>query len=328
MKYELKYDCMEYLEKSELPWIKYNLHSFNKNNDSCAEDLKSILLNNEFIKSLIDESLQWPNVPLKRHNDAKHIIHKICLLLDLGLNNKDTAMKEIADKILSNHSDDGAFLTMLNISKNYGGTGEDDLQWLVCDFPILLYIMIKLGLENDERVIKAISFLKSIVSDNGWRCVGAVEKFRGPGRKADYCPYGTLVSLKAFSLLPQYHNEDFIKNGIDSILNHWRNQKERKMYMFGIGTDFKKLKYPNIWFNIVHVVNVLSHFEYAVKSKELNEMISIIIDKQLSTGGFIPESIYTAFKGCDFGQKKIESETLTYTIFSIFERLKEVDYHK
>ena len=315
MNFKLKYSCEKILESSEIPWVKYNLGK--------SDEMKTKLLNDEFIKELIGESLQWPDMPLLRHNDAKHIIHKICMLLDFGMTYEDEPMKEIADKILANQSDDGAFLTMLNISQNFGGTGENQLQWIVCDFPILVYIMVKLGLQNDARVAKAIDFLKSISSDVGWRCVGSVEKFRGPGRKDDYCPYGTLVSLKAFALLPQYHNDDFIKNGIDSILKHWREQKERKVYMFGIGTDFRKLKYPNIWFDVVHVVGVLSHYEYAAKSKEFGEMAAIIADKQQVSGGFIPESVYMAYKQYDFGQKKTESDTLTYIIYNIFNQLKK-----
>ncbi|MEX1376231.1 MAG: hypothetical protein AB1Z23_02045 [Eubacteriales bacterium] len=317
MNYGLKYSCEDFLSRSELPWVKYAL-------SSSADDKKE-MLGNTFIKETVNECLQWPDMPLLRHNDAKHIIHKICILLDLGMTYEDAEMKTIANKILSNQSDDGALLTMLNIAKNFGGNGENELGWIVCDFPILLYILLKLGLENDERTQKAIGLLKAISSEVGWQCVGAIEKFRGPGRKTDYCPYGTLVSLKAFSMLEQYHQDDFIIGGIDSILSHWKNQKERKIYMFGIGTDFRKLKYPNVWFDIVHVVRVLGCFEHARKSKEFGEMISIIADKQLNTGGFIPESIYTAYKQYDFGQKKKESETLTYMIYTIFKNLEKYD---
>lgn len=325
---ELKYDCLNILENSDLSWIRYNLEL--KRNGLCdyTRELKGRLLGDERIVSLLDEASKWPAIPLSRHNDAKHIIHKIHLLLDFGLNYQDKQMKDIAEKILANQSEEGAFLTLLNISKNFGGSGEDTLQWIICDFPILLYILIKLGLENDKRVTKAIDFLVSISSDNGWRCVGALEKFRGPGKKTDYCPYGTLVSLRTFSLLPQYHEEDFIRAAIDSILKHWKNQKERKVYMFGIGTDFRKLKYPNIWFDIVHVVRVLSGYEYARRSREFKEMTQIIVDKQQENGGFIPESIYMAYKGWDFGQKKAVSETLTYEIYEIFYELTKAELSK
>lgn len=319
---KLEYDCTNILENSKLPWIKYNMALYEHGDLSHAKELKNSLLQDNRIKQLLLEVIQWPDIPLKRHNDASHIIHKICLLLDFGLSNEDQAMREVAEKILANQSGDGAFLTCLNIPSVFGGSGKDSLEWIVCDFPILLYIVLKLGFEKDERVKKAVGFLKSIASDNGWRCVGSLEKFRGPGRKTDHCPYGTLVSLKAFSLLPQYHNDDFIRAGIDSILNHWKNQNERKIYMFGIGTDFRKLKYPNIWFDIVNTLRVLSKYKYARESNEFNEMLNIVREKQLDTGGFIPESIYMPWKGWDFGQKKVQSDSLTYQIARIFRNIE------
>lgn len=311
---QLKYDCTNFLKNSKFLWVQYNLETDSNGLSSRAKDLKYKLLQDSSIKNLLYDSIQWPKIVLKRHNDANHILNKICLLIDFGLTIDDAPMLEIANKILSHQSEEGAFLSTLNISKSYGGSGEDSLEWLVCDFPILLFILLKLGFENDNRVMKAIDCLINISSDNGWRCVGSLPKFRGPGRKDDFCPYGTLVSLKAFSLLPKYHESDFVLTGIDAILNFWKHQKEQKIYMFGIGTDFRKLKYPNIWFDIVHVLRILSHYEYAKTSNEFREMASIIIDKQQTNGGFIPESIYMAWKGWDFGQKKVVSDSLTYQI--------------
>jgi hypothetical protein len=319
---ELNYSCLDYLKKSELPWIKYKISKkLNPNDCEQITNLKKILLSDGRITKILDEAKKWPEPPLSRHSDVKHIIHKICLLLDFGLDNQDNEIKEISEKILANQDDKGAFLSTILIPKAYGGADEPALQWLMCDFPILLYILIYLGLKENKQVVKAIEFLKSIVDDNGWRCQGSVEKFRGPGRKADHCPNGTLISLKVFSMLPEFHSEEFIKNGIDAILNQWVNRKERKIYMFAMGTDFKKLKYPNHWFDIVHVCRVLSRFEYAKKAEPFLEMLQIIKDKQLSNGGFVPESAYTEYKGWDFGQKKEASPSLTYAIWDTFENL-------
>ncbi len=32
---------------------------------------------------------------------------------------------------------------------------------------------------------------------------------------------------------------------------------QKKYFLFGIGTDFHKLKYPLIWYDILHVSDVL-----------------------------------------------------------------------
>lgn len=320
---QLKFDAFSFLKKSDLPWIKYNIGKRFSHNSKDLAELRKKLLDNSKIKALIEECKVWPEAPLKRHNDAKHIIHKMCLLIDFGLNTKNEDFKEIVENILKNQSEDGAFLSMLDIPKNYGGSGQPALEWLLCDFPILLYILVKNGYKSDERIIKAISFLESLISENGWHCLGSVKKFRGPGRKADHCPYATLLSLKVFSLLSEYHDKNFIKIGIDAILNHWEIRTEKRYYLFAMGSDFKKLKYPNIWFNIVNVCKVLSKFAYARESRAFQEMLNIIINKQQENGGFIPESIYTAYKDWDFGQKKEGSPSLTYSIWEMFEDIQQ-----
>ena len=194
----LKYDCTNILKNSELLWIQYNLEVESNGLSERAIEIKRRLTQENEIRMMLNDSKQWPNAVLKKHNDANHIIHKICLLLDFGFSVNDAPMAEIAKNIVSHQSESGAFLSTLNISKSYGGSGEDSLEWLLCDFPILIYILLRLGLEEDTRVKKAVNFLVGLASDNGWRCVGSISKFRGPGRKTDYCPYGTLVALKAF----------------------------------------------------------------------------------------------------------------------------------
>ena len=38
-------------------------------------------------------------------------------------------------------------------------------------------------------------------------------------------------------------------------------ESERKEYLFGMGTDFRKLKAPLVWLDILHVLDVLSRFK-------------------------------------------------------------------
>jgi len=308
---DLKYHVLEYLKKSSVPWIKYNL-------GFCDADE---VLMDERIQQLIAEAKCKDDIVLKRHNDAKHPMHKTALLADLGLTKEHRDIAIIAENIMKHQNEFGAFLSMQNIPSNFGGTGRDEYEWVLCDFPTYLYSLIKFGYKDDERVIKAVGFLKSMAQDNGFGCASSIPKFNGPGKRSDHCPYSNLIALKVFSLMPEYHSEEFIIKAINELLNMWRTQGKRKYRMFGIGTDFRKLKFPNIWFTIVHVLTGLSYYEYARKSPEFREMLEVIANKQTGLGGFIPESIYMNFKPFDFGQKKVESDTLTYQIYTIFNRL-------
>ena len=97
----------------------------------------------------------------------------------------------------------------------------------------------------------------------------------------------------------------------------WKNRKKIKPYLFGMGTDFNKLKAPFIWYDILHLTSILSHFKTFHKEKFFKEFVSIINNKADENGLYTPESVYRAWKGFDFGQKKIPSDWLLFQITKI-----------
>lgn len=320
---ELKYDALDYLKKQPQPWIQYQIAKSLGAGAKEQEEKKRKLLCDPNIIELIESIAKWPEPPLVRHNDARHPIHRIQLLLDMGFAETDSFIKEVAEKILDQQDRSGALLSLLHIPESYGGAPEPAFGWMSCDFPLLLGILLRLGLAKDPRVSAALDFLIEISFDNGFRCTGSFPKFRGPGKKADYCPIGTLYALQACALVPSLHSEPCVQAAIDSLIDHWENSRERKVYMFAMGTDFRKLKYPNHWFDILHLIRVLGNFHYARSRAAFKEMVSIVANKQQEDASFIPESVYLSFKGWDFGQKKIPSPTLTWAVWEIFRNIKE-----
>ena len=312
----LKYDPIPFLESSEEPWIKYNLLELQGKDNSKEFEVMS---NDKQVQALIDECIRWPDPPIKRHNDAHHPIQKIELLADFGLDTRDKWIKAICNLILDNRSEDGYFASKIEIPERWGGKGTWTMDWMMCDAPILLYALQKFGI-NNEFTDEAARMLVWNSDNNGWRCRSSVPKFKGPGRKDDYCPYGNLIALKAISL-SKYKDTDPVQSGIDSHILHWENRSGKKIRMFGIGTTFMKLKYPNIWFDVLHVVDVLSRYSQAREYSEFWEMWEIIKGKQQPEGGFVPESIWKAWSEWSFGQKKEPSPWMTMRIAQIADRL-------
>ena len=311
----LNYDPVPYLEQSSEPWIRYNLKRI-QNKENSAEFKE--LTQNPRIQALIDECVTWPEPPLKRHNDAAHPIHKIEFLADIGLDVRDEWIKALTNLIMGNRSEEGFFQSRVEIPERWGGKGTSELMWLLCDTPILIYALQRFSIDN-EYTREATRMLIWLSENNGWRCRGSNPKFRGPGKKVDYCPYANLITLKALSL-GEYKDTEAVQNGIDSHILHWGNHS--RIYMFGMGTNFKKLKYPNIWYDILHVVDVLSRYPYAQEFDEFWEMWSLIREKQQPGGGFIPESIWREWSSWSFGQKKEPSPLMTLRILEIANRLK------
>ena len=91
--------------------------------------------------------------------------------------------------------------------------------------------------------------------------------------------------------------------------------------MFYMGTDFRKLKAPAMWYDIVSVADLLSKFDFVKTDSRFCEMIDLIQGKQNADGMFIPESVYQKFKGWDFGQKKTVSPYLSYLCIRLLKRV-------
>jgi hypothetical protein len=90
--------------------------------------------------------------------------------------------------------------------------------------------------------------------------------------------------------------------------------------MFFMGTDFRKLKAPLFWYDLMHVLDVLSHFEWVRMDKRFQQMSRVLESKADSDGRYTPESIWTAWKDWDFSQKKMPSPGLTFFVQRILKR--------
>ena len=170
---------------------------------------------------------------------------------------------------------------------------------------------------------RAVEHLVGLVDDNGWRCVAAPElgKFKGPGRKSDPCPIVNVFALKALSQVPQLLDSPATRAGAEMLLWHWEHQGERKIYMFGIGTDFRKLKYPFVWYDILHVVDVLSRFSFVHADPWFQEMVKTITTQADEEGRYTAGSMYRAWKGWSFTDKKNPSPWLTFLVLRVQRRM-------
>jgi hypothetical protein len=81
--------------------------------------------------------------------------------------------------------------------------------------------------------------------------------------------------------------------------------------MFYMGTDFRKLKAPYVWYDLLHVIEVLTQFPWLCGDPRLSEMRDLLASKADADGRFTPESVWMYWKGWEFGQKKVPSRWVT-----------------
>ena len=305
----------EYILNNGDHWLQYamRLNVLNESKES-LKDLRLLALSDAKIIGYLNDIADYHGVLVRNHKDPDLPIHKLLFLLDMGFDTDVPEIRTAVGKIMEHKSSTGVYKSLTNIPKHFGGNGEDTFGWCLCDAPLLLYALLKAKVDYSKHIKQGVDYLVAFHTDYGFPCTVSHEfgKFRGPGRKDDPCPYASLVMLKLLSEIPEYIESEVARNTTMSLLSLWENSLKRHPYMFYMGTDFRKLKAPAMWYDIISVVDVLTHFESVKSDSRFIEMISVIKNKKDSDGLFTPEAVYQKFKGWDFGQKKTPSPYLTY----------------
>jgi hypothetical protein len=310
------------------PWVEYRTRIDLLNqceNEPAVTKARKELLSHPKIRGLLDELRNWPGTILSSHKSASQSYHKLAFIADLGLRRDDPHVEEIIGKVYEKKSLEGPFQLPMAIPAHFGGSGCDEWAWALCDAPTILYSLVKFGLHEDGQVQKAVKYLIGLSRENGWPCAVSKElgKFRGPGRKDDPCPYANLVMLKVLLQFEEWRDSEYAHAGVECLLDLWKKSRELHPYMFYMGTDFRKLKAPFIWYDILHVLDTLSQFRWLINDPRLREMVEIVKSKANCEGKYVPESEWTAWKGWDFGQKKEPSRWITFLVLRAFQRIGE-----
>jgi len=321
---------IQWLLDSDEPWTRYRTLLDLLGRTEAAPEVQTArreMLAHPFVRDLVEEAATWPGYPLKRHNDAKHPLHHVSVLADFGLKAEHPGVGSVISALMSQQDPGGSFQTLMQLYKRFGGVEGEHWVWMMCDAPTVLYGLLNFGLYGDPDVKRAVDHMVAHIRYNGWPCaVGEPlsDKFRGPGRRDGPCPYANLISLKAVSLIPDMLESEIAQTGAEMLLWHWEHQKERKLYLFAMGTDFRKLKYPFVWYDILHVADVLSRFPFVHNDSRFREIVASITDQADEQGRYTANSMYRAWKGWSFADKKNPSPWLTFLVYRIQHRMKMV----
>ena len=316
---------IDWLLKSEEPWTRYRTLVDLLTVPESEQEVISArqeMLNHPHIIELIEKAAAWPGYPLKRHNDAKHPLYAISTLADFGVKAGDPGMRQVISRVLEHQSPEGMLETQVFIPKAFGGSDTADWSWMLCDSPTLLYSLLAFNRSDSSDLEPALKHISSLVNDNGWRCIVSpgLGKFKGPGRREDPCPIANVYALKVLSVSGDTSGESS-RMGTDMLLHHWQLRRDKKYFLFGMGTDFAKLKYPFVWYDILHVVDVLSRFPGVHSDPHFGEMVEVITKQADVDALYTANSMYMAWKGWSFADKKNPSPWITFLVLRILKRL-------
>ena len=130
-----------------------------------------------------------------------------------------------------------------------------------------------------------------------------------------------VYALKALAQVPEMRDGPATRAGVEMLLSHWEQRGQQKYYLFGIGADFCKLKYPFVWYDILHVADVLSRYPTARTDPRFQEMVNAIAAQADEDGRYTAGSMYQAWQGWSFADKKHPSPWLTFLALRVLRHM-------
>jgi hypothetical protein len=328
MSIDTKKDTIEWLMEGPA-YVRYrtmlDLLGLDCSNEAALK-AREAMLTDQGVRSLMSKVAE-PWRPLNSHKSASHPIHLLEFLAEIGVRKDDQGMAPVMERLMAGISEEGQFRVSMVVPEHFGGSGVEGLAWVLCDAPLIISSLARMGLGSDPKVVRAARHIAALSSENGWLCKGSKEigKFRGPGRKDDPCPYATLISLKALSEFPDLGHGEVVRSGTECLLDLWENSREKHPYQFYMGTDFRKVKAPLVWYDILHVAEVLSRFKNIRNDPRFTDMLSVLASKADLQGRLVPESIWQDYRDWEFGQKKVPSRWATLMFLEICARTGRTD---
>jgi hypothetical protein len=270
----------------------------------------ALLDRDPFIQRNLELVSGWKTEVLERHDKPGLFIHRLAMLADCGVTTETRGARKVIDSLMKNFTDDGSFPISIAIPKAFGGTGEPHRDWIICDFPVVLYAALRMT-GADPALGPAVEKLKGLAGAEYYPCCGSIAGFKGPGPRGGMCPYANLLAARALSAHPKARLSAAARRAAETVLGHWIRRTEKKPFLFGMGRDFLKLKYPMVWYNLLHVISALKGIPAVPADPRFKELAGLLRARLDEAGRATPQSIYLEYKAEEWSDKKKPSRLMT-----------------
>jgi hypothetical protein len=288
------------------------------------------------VRRLLDRIPDWEEPQAVSGHDAPGFAPNLVdLLLDLGVDPADdTRLGALADGMLAHTDGEGRF-TSLTAPR---GRGEPRWSGLQCDAFAIAGALVRLGRGDEERVRRALDRIAADVAGTAqgraWPCrPDSATGFRGPGRKADFCPMLVVEALRLYGRVPEERRPAGLLESARVLLRAWRARGVEKPYMFGHGRQFKTVKWPPTWYGACAVLDAVGRHPALwsgagadpADRRALAELAACLIAYNVAPDGLVtPLSARRGFEDLSFGQKRAPSAWATARLCVVVRRFDEL----
>ena len=329
----------KWLLESNEPAALWVTHTMLESSPPDAQRVRGAVLSDPGTQELIN---RWPDWEVESqvsgHNSPKYAPNLLLLLSQLGVRGgDDERIERILDQMCAHQDANSRF-------QSYGRSGHGSIGrlpepvWgsLLCDSHAIVDVLVRFGRTKDPRVQATLARmaqdLATTAQGPGWPCIPH-SGFRGPGRKADFCPQVTVEALRALALLPEEMRPARVHDAVRTLLGAWRRRPGEQPYMFGHGYRFKTVKWPTFWYDVHAVLDAVAGYPEvwadapsgSPDRTAVAEMVACLIAYNFGPDGRVtPKSCYKGFESFSFGQKKQPSPFATARLAGLVRRFERI----
>lgn len=303
-------------------WVTLTRVLGRPDDDPEVDAARRAVLLDEGVISLVGDLPSWGEADFPGHHSPQFLPNRLNLLADMGVRGGDfERIEQLLDGMLQHQGPKDRFQSFGRHPK------RPKPEWgsLLCDTNVITDVLLRFGRADDERVTRALERIEAdlAITPQGpaWQCIPEHRSlFRGPGRKADVCPQVTLEGLRAFSHVPEMERPVGILAAARTPLEVWRRRSEERPYMFGHGYQFKSVKWPDFWYDVLWVLETIGRYPSLYSGPDaieedrraVAELAACLIAYNFDAFGRVtPARTYRGFEAFSFGGKSEPSPFAT-----------------
>lgn len=302
--------------------------------DPSVQQAHALVIADENVRALVGELPARLTAAVADHHSPLFLPNRLNLLADMGVTHGDfPAVDALLEALTATQDRTGRFRPRATATSPQTHAGASPR----CEHNAVTEVLLRFGLGHDPRVAKAVARLSSDIrtgnQGHGWCCTPEKRTLSGLTRKLDVCPQIDLEGVRAFAMLPAHQRPRTARDAARTPLEIWRRRPQERPYQFGHGYQFKTVRWPSFWYDVLGVVDAVGRFPELWNGPEAREedrravaelAACLIAYNTDSQGRVKPRRVHRGYERFSFADKSAASPFATARVLAALVRVADL----
>jgi hypothetical protein len=265
------------------------------------------------------------------HHSPLFVPNRLNLLADMGVAHGDfDRVDALLERLLDTQDRSGRFSPRTGSPSGHTNASPR------CEHNAVTEVLLRFGLGADERVARGVARVMSDLSagaqGSGWCCMPKARTLRSRLSRLDICPQIDLEGLRTAALVGS-QSASAVTSAARTPLELWRRRSQERPYRFGHGYQFKTVRWPSFWYDVLRVVDTVGRFPNLWSGPDARETDRIAIAELAACliaynvdadGRVTPRRIHRGYEAFSFGAKDAPSAFATVQVLAALSRVSDL----